>query len=266
MHNVVRLILILGFAGSATTLLAGLWAWWNEEDRRLRRIARRALGGEPDAAIVARGRDSAAAFRLASAEVLVMRRGGANALLYPMKLLVGAELIIDGEVAARAVRDEPRRALDKIAADARRVTLRLIFDDAAHPDFELDLWLAEDALRRAARPPTAAIQEARGWLARAEAILRRPAPPIMAAPMSQPATAPARSAPTPVASESEDHLEADLDDDPPWDDDPAASAPPVVGPAAAAGHAAPRPRAREVADDDGEPIPPLDAPIQPYLL
>ena len=27
MHNLVRFILIIGFAGSATTLLAGLWAW-----------------------------------------------------------------------------------------------------------------------------------------------------------------------------------------------------------------------------------------------
>src|SRR5271165_7138600 len=124
MHNLVRFILVLGFAGSATTLVAGLWAWWNEEDRRLRRIARRVLGGEPDAAIIARGRDSAAAFRLASNEVLVMRRGGASALLYPMRLLVGAELIVDGEVAARAVRDEPRRALDRISGEAKRVTLR----------------------------------------------------------------------------------------------------------------------------------------------
>jgi len=60
------------------------------------------------------------------------------------------------------------------------VTLRLVFDDAAHPDFDLDLWLAEDALHRDARAPSVAIQEARGWLARAEAILRRPASPLAA--------------------------------------------------------------------------------------
>lgn len=264
MHNIVRFILVIGFAGSGATLLAGLWAWWNEEDRRLRRIARRALGGAPNAAIIARGRNSAAAFRLASGEVLVMRHGGASALLYPMRLLVGAELIVDGEVAARAVRDEPRRALDRIAGEARRVTLRLIFDDAAHPDFELDLWLAEDALRRDARPPAAAIQEARGWLARAEAILRRPeaSTPQDVMPL---APTPAK-APAPYIAEPE----AEFDDDPPWDDETEVMAAPEPD----AGHEpplpepspAPRTRARPKSSDDGEPIPPLDEPIQPYLL
>ncbi len=53
------------------------------------------------------------------------------------------------------------------------MSLRLVFDDPRHPDFILDLWLPEDEQRRDARPPSAAIEEARGWLARAEAILRR---------------------------------------------------------------------------------------------
>jgi hypothetical protein len=268
MHNLVRFILIVGFSGGAMTLLAGLWAWWNEEDRRLRRIARRVLGGEPDAAIIARGRDSAAAFRLASAEVLVMRRGGASALLYPMRLLVGAELIIDGEVAARALRDEPRRVLDRIAGEARRVTLRLVFDDAANPDFDLDLWLAEDALRRDARPPAAAIQEARGWLARAEAILRRPAPTPQVAPIASP--------PAPMAVESEcepepspeQAPEPEWDGDPPWDEDSESAADPaaesIAPPPAEPPTTAKQPVRKS--GDDGLPIPPLDEPIQPYLL
>ena len=268
MHNLVRFILIIGFAGSATTLLAGLWAWWNEEDRRLRRIARRVLGGPPDAAIIARGRNSAAAFRLASDEVLVMRHGGASALLYPMRLLVGAELIVDGEVVARAVQGEARRALDRIATEARRVSLRLIFDNAAHPDFDLDLWLPEDGLRRDAKPPAVAIQDARGWLARAEAILRRPEvashrqDPIPAvAPIAASVSEPA---PEPYQAEPE------FDDDPPWDDEPEAMAtaepdikpePPMPEPPPV-----PRKRVRSKPSEDGEPIPPLDEPIQPYLL
>jgi hypothetical protein len=263
MHNFVRFILVLGFAGSAMTLLAGGWAWWNEEDRRLRRLARRALGGVPDAAIIARGRDSAAAFRLTSAQVLVMRQGGARALLYPMHKLVGAELIVDGEVAARAVRDEPRRALDRISSEARRVTLRLIFDDAAHPDFDLELWLPEDALRRDARPPAAAIQEARGWLARAEAILRRPAPAAAPQTPQQPPPV-ARPRPEPAAAyevDPEPEFDAAIDDDPPWDEAPeadqVAEPPPAPKPA--------KPRTRKITED-GEPIPPLDEPIQPYLL
>ena len=265
MHNIVRFILVIGFAGSATTLLAGLWAWWNEEDRRLRRIARRALGGVPDAAIIARGRNSAAAFRLASSEVLVMRHGGANALLYPMRMLVGAELIVDGEVAARAVRDEPRRALDRIAAEAQRVTLRLIFDDAAHPDFELDLWLAQDALRHDARPPAAAIQEARSWLARAEAILRRPGPAPQPGPTI--ASAPVVAA-TPPPAAWEPEPEAEIDDDPPWDDDAPLEVVAEVAPDPAPPPKSPAPakRLKPKSGDDGLPIPPLDEPIQPYLL
>ena len=270
MHNIVRFVLIISFAGAATTLLAGLWAWWNEEDRRLRRLARRVLGGEPDATIIARGRNSAAAFRLAGGEVLVMRRGGASALLYPMRLLVGAELIVDGEVVGRAVQGEARRALDRIAAEARRVSLRLIFDNAAHPDFNLDLWLPEDGLRRDARPPAVAIQEARGWLARAEAILRRPeVAASVAREKVQAATPPAEPPPKSAA-----HItapETETDDAPPWDDGPvsvvpleqgAEPAPAFLPPPAPA----PRKPARSRSGEDGEPLPPLDEPIQPYLL
>ena len=55
------------------------------------------------------------------------------------------------------------------------VTLRLLFDDARYPDFSLDLWIPRDGLRRDAPTPAAAIREARGWLARAEAIMRQTA-------------------------------------------------------------------------------------------
>jgi hypothetical protein len=205
MHDFLRILLILGVAGSAMTMIGSGLGWWFEEERRLRRLVRRSLGGEPDGVIVARGRNAAAGFRLASAQVVVMREGGADALLYPLHALIGAELIVDDQVVARAVRDEPRRALDQIAASARRVTLRLVFDDARSPDFDLDLWLTRDQLRRDALPPSLAIEEARGWLARAEAILRRPAPASAPASTSAPPTA--RPEP-PAETES-----------PPWDED-----------------------------------------------
>jgi hypothetical protein len=105
---------------------------------------------------------------------------------------MGAELIIDGQVVARAYRDEPRRALDQMVEQASRVTLRLIFDDPRHPDFELDLWQAGDERRRSGASPALAVKDANQWLARAESILRRPraggakvaqaAPPIVEAP------------------------------------------------------------------------------------
>jgi hypothetical protein len=168
-RNLVSLLLILGLAGAALTALGAGARRWFDEKRRFGRLVRRSLGGEPDGMIIARGRGAAAGFRLASAQMVVMRDGGADALLYPLRALVGAELIVDDQVAARVARDEPRRSLDQIAGAAEGVTLRLVFDDARHPDFELDLWDSQE--RRGA--PAAAIREARGWLARVEAILRR---------------------------------------------------------------------------------------------
>ncbi len=81
------------------------------------------------------------------------------------------------------------------------MTLRLVFDDPRHPDFDLDLWVTEDQLRRDARPASVAIQEARGWLTRTEAILRREA----AAPEREPAVA--------RHPEEEDYLPGDEDED-----------------------------------------------------
>ena len=174
MTEFVRLILMLALAGSAVTLAGSAAAWWLDEERRLYRIMRRVLGGPPDAAIVARGRNAATGFRLDAERILVMWRGGSKALLYPLSALEGAELIVDDRVMARAFKGETRRALDHIENSAGKVTLRLIFDNPRDPDFDLDLWRAEDQLRRNSGSPGQAIQEARSWIARAEAILRRP--------------------------------------------------------------------------------------------
>jgi hypothetical protein len=178
--ELIRTLLLLGIAGAALTFAGSLFAWWMEEPRRLRRLVRKVLGGAPDGVIVAIGRGAAAGFRLASSQVVVMRSGGADALLYRLHSLTGAELIVDDEVAARVMRDEPRRVLDSVNANARHVTLRLLFDDARHPDFSLDLWLPADADRRHARQAAAAIREARSWLTRAEAIMRRAGAPLEA--------------------------------------------------------------------------------------
>ena len=174
MTEFVRLILMLALAGSAVTLAGSAAAWWLDEERRLYRIMRRVLGGPPDAAIVARGRNAATGFRLDAERILVMWRGGSKALLYPLSALEGAELIVDDRVMARAFKGETRRALDHIESSAGKVTLRLIFDNPRDPDFDIDLWLEEDQLRRNSGSPGQAIQEARSWIARAEAILRRP--------------------------------------------------------------------------------------------
>ncbi|MBQ1540921.1 MAG: hypothetical protein IIZ63_02870 [Caulobacteraceae bacterium] len=201
MIDSMRLLLLLGIAGSAVTLLGSGAAWWLDEERRLKRLMRRALGGEPDAVIVARGRNAAAGFRLKPQQAVVMWNGGADALLYQLRALLGAELIVDDQVVARVYKGETRRALEQIAGGARQVTLRLIFDNPRDPDFELDLWLPSDASRRNAAGPGPAIQEARRWLARADAILRRAAPPRVAAPaLAEPQEAPPSAAAPPPPS------------------------------------------------------------------
>lgn len=177
MIEVIRLLLLLGVAGAGATFLASGAAWWLDEQRRLYRIARKVLDGKPDNMIFALGRNAAAAVRLTSRQVLVMREGGAHALLYQLHSLRGAELIVDNEVAARVSRDQPTRALDQVAVDARQVTLRLLFDDPRHPDFNLDLWLPRDQVRDNGHSPGAVIREARAWLGRCEAIMRRSDPP-----------------------------------------------------------------------------------------
>lgn len=183
MTDFLRILLLLALAGAAVTVAASALAWWLEEDRRLNRLVRRCLGGPADALIIARGHNAAAAFSLHANQILVMRKGGAASLLYPLDGLVGAELIVDGLVAARAFRGEPRKALDAINPEARQVLLRLIFDNPRDPDFELVLW-PHGRHSRDHGGPADAIQEARTWLARAEAILRRPsrvqpAPPLV---------------------------------------------------------------------------------------
>jgi hypothetical protein len=202
--DALRLVLLLVIAGAAVTVLGSGASWWMDEDRRLRRYIRRSLGGEPDASIVVRGRAAAAAFSLASSEAVVMWRGGAKALLYPLHAFLGAELIVDDIVVARVFRGEPRRALDAVSTGARTVTLRLIFDNPRDPDFDLDLWLPPDSLRRDTASPAKAIQQGRTWLARVDSLLR-----LAAQPKVEPrVAAPPAAAPAPTAAES-----------PPWDDD-----------------------------------------------
>lgn len=177
MNEWPRLLLMLALAGVAVTLLGSLAAWLMNEERRIRRNLQRVLKGPPEAMILARGRGRAAGFNFSTGLAAVAWDAGGWMLVYRLDELMGAELIVDGQVLARAYRGEPRRALDQTVEHAARVTLRLIFDDPHHPDFDLDLWLAGDEARRNATSPADAMQEANRWLARAEVVLRRPQAP-----------------------------------------------------------------------------------------
>jgi len=201
MSELARLLLFVAIAGSAVTFLGSLAIWYGDEDRRIRRALRNVLKGEPEGVVVARGRGRGAGFSFATNLMAVAWDRGAWCLIYRLDELMGAELLIDGQVMGRVFRGEGRRAIDHVWPQAETVTLRLIFDDPRHPDFELDLWVPGDELRRESRSPAELVQEANRWLARCEAIVRRPLPP-RPAPAAPPAAAPVSTpvAPPPAAA------------------------------------------------------------------
>lgn len=172
-----RLLLLLVLAGVLVTLLGSAAIWLFDEERRIRRALKRVLKAPAEAVILTRGRGRGAGFNFSTGLMAVAWDAGRWLLVYRLDELMGAELIVDGQVLARAYRGEPRRALDQSVEHAARVTLRLIFDDPHYPDFDLDLWLAGDEARRRATSPSEAVQEANHWLARAEVVLRRPIAP-----------------------------------------------------------------------------------------
>ncbi|MBP7703940.1 MAG: hypothetical protein KA105_01490 [Caulobacter sp.] len=177
MMESARLLLMLGLTGTAVTFLGSFALWWMNDERRIRRALRRVLRAEPEAVVIAHGRGRGAGFSFATNLAAVAWDKGAWCLVYRIDELSGAELVVDGQVVARAFRSEPRRALEQAVSSANQVTLRLIFDDPRYPDFELDLWLEGDERRRDDWSPRSAIAEGNRWLARAEAILRRPGRP-----------------------------------------------------------------------------------------
>lgn len=194
MSEFVRLVLMVTIAGVLLTLAGGGVAWWNEETRRLRRGLRRVLEADPHVLLIAQGRGRAVGFDFASDRLAVAWDGGGWCLVYRIAELVGAELIVDGQVLARVYRGEPRRPLDAVAGAEKQVRLRLVFDVPAHPDFDLDLWLPADDARRHTLSASEAVREANRWLARTESLLRRPSGAGRALPVSNAAQATAMAA------------------------------------------------------------------------
>ncbi len=224
MDEIARLLTLLALAGGALTLAGAAFAWFMDETRRIRRTLTAALGAEPQPLLVARGRGVGIGFNLPAARVAVTWDTGGWQLTYGIEELIGVELIVDRQVAARAFRGEPRRPLDHLTDPEERVRLRFVFDDTAHPDFDLDLWRAEDDGRPGRMDAEAALHEANRWMARMESLLRRPA----AARRAAAPTAIALATPQPqvqapqvqaLLSPADDPFD---DDEPPWDEDPEA--------------------------------------------
>jgi len=231
MTDMARLLLLLGLAGTGVTFLGSASLWFFNEHRRIRRALRRVLKADPEAIIVAQGRGKGAGFSFASGLAAVAWDRGAWCLIYRLDEVLGAELTVDGQVIARVYRGEPRRALDQTVSSADQVTLRLLLADPRYPDFELELWLAGDENRRDDWSPRAAIQEGNRWLARIDAVVRRPLPPRAAPPVHTPPPAPVVAPPPPAPPRSPppprqepvrepEPIEDDIEDDaPPWDVD-----------------------------------------------
>lgn len=214
MSELARLLLFVAIAGTAVTFLGSLAIWYGDEDRRIRRALRNVLKSEPEGVVVARGRGRGAGFSFATNLLAVAWDRGAWCLIYRLDEMMGAELLIDGQVMGRVFRGEGRRAIDHVAPQAERVTLRLIFDDPRHPDFTLDLWAPGDEQRRETASPSELVQEANRWLARCEAIVRRPLPPRPERAPATPPTVAARPPPTVI----EDDFEDDTFEDEAFDD------------------------------------------------
>jgi len=195
-------LVLLVVAAVALAALGGAVAWYNEEGRRIRRGLRRVLGGENHAEIIAHGRGRGAGFNFTSNTMAVAWDAGAWCLVYKMDELQGVELIVDGQVCARAYRGEARRPLDMLGGAEKHVSLRLVFDDPRYPDFVLELWSAARASRRG---PDAndAVQEGNRWLARVESVFRRKQGPVARVREAEPAPEPQARAPIPPPTPEE---------------------------------------------------------------
>jgi hypothetical protein len=172
MSEWLRLVLLIGVGGVGVTLLAMGLARLMAEDQRLARTFRQGLDVRPDASLIAHGSGRGVALSLAARRIVTVWDTGGWHMIYALEELLGAELDLDGEVAARAMRGEPRRLLDRSSGAEREVRLRLLFDEPRHPDFELVLWPARQA-RGGPTRPREAIAEANRWIARVETLLRR---------------------------------------------------------------------------------------------
>ena len=214
MNEFVRLLLLLALAGTVVTFFGSAAIWFMDEERRIRRGLRHVLKGPPEAMVTARGRGRGVGFRFSTGQAAVAWDSGAWCLIYRIDELMGAELIVDGKVTARAFRGEPRRALDDVKNATTDVALRFVFDDPRHPDFELVLWDVEDGLGRSPLTPPKAVQEGNRWISRAESILRRPVA-VRARP-DAPATEAPKVEARPPAPADDDEPQAEA---PPWDDD-----------------------------------------------
>jgi hypothetical protein len=186
MEDALRTLVLLALAAAGLTAAAAGLAWWFETPRRMRRTLKRVLKGVPEAEAIDPAQGRAAGLDFQAESVAVLWDKGASGLVYSFQELVGAELIVDGHVAARVSRDEPRRPLDAVDANAEQVALRLMFADPRYPEFELDLWGEQSTFSARGATATDAVKAGRKWLAHVDMVVKLPRPkPAAAVPVRE---------------------------------------------------------------------------------
>jgi len=170
MGEAFRVILLVCLAAAALTTGALTLNWWMEPERRLRRALLKSLGITPQAEAMSPAQGRAAGLDFDGGQVAVLWNRGAMGLVYGFHEVEGGEVIVDGHVLARIRRGEQRKSLDVLAPDAEQVTLRLMFDDARNPEFELSLWDATAPTQTGS--PGEALRLGRRWLSHLEALLK----------------------------------------------------------------------------------------------
>jgi hypothetical protein len=248
MTQLAPFLSLIGVAAVALAALGAALGWYGAEGRRIRRGLRKVLGGEPHALLIAHGRGRAAGFNFTTGTMAVAWDAGAWCLLYRIEELLGMEVTIDGLVAGRTFRGEPRRPMDVSGGAERQVSLRLVFDDPQHVDFVLELWHAE----RPGRPPAfdagEAVEEGARWLARLESLFRRKPSPIAArAPEARPPEARPQE-PRPQEAQAREPLPRE-----PQPLERAAAPEPAAGQPHAPYAAAPSPARQELPFDEAAP-------------
>jgi hypothetical protein len=166
----IRVFLLVAVVAAAGTTIVLGFAWWMEPERRMRRAMLKSLGApaETEAYSAAEGR--AAGLDFEGGQIAVLWDRGGSGLVYAFEEIEGGEVIVDGHVLARVRRGEARKSLDVLAPDAEQVVLRLMFADARHPEFELDLWNVTSPTQTGS--PAEALRLGRRWLSHLEALLR----------------------------------------------------------------------------------------------
>lgn len=127
--------------------------------------------------------------------VLVREFGKTPTKTYDLWNIMGLELIVDGVVLARVIKNGAYKLIDQTMSDGNDIRVRFVIDDPLFPSYELLLWHPTDGGTARAEGPQKAMETARAWFYHIEAVHRH---------IEKPALAPA-------SSDSEDEEDEEID-------------------------------------------------------